>query len=230
MPVLRCPKCASDIETSDVNVAKDVMFCRSCSQAYSLSALVTDRALAESGVDREHRPQVDPRNPPAGAWFRDHGTEYQFGATTRSLLALFLVPFMLVWSGGALGGIYGSQIISGKFSLMMSLFGIPFLIGSVVFWALALMTIWGRVDITIRGDDGIIFTGVGPVGYRQRFHCSEIAIVREDVVVGDKGARTRTIVLEGGKRLKFGSMLNEERRYFVMEVLKTMINPAPRRM
>ena len=49
------------------------------------------------------------------------------GATTRSPIAFFLVPFMCVWSGGSLGGVYGSQVLNGEFDLGISLFGIPFI-------------------------------------------------------------------------------------------------------
>ena len=41
---------------------------------------------------------------------------------------------MLIWSGGSLGGIYGTQIANQEFSLLQSLFGIPFIIGTINLW------------------------------------------------------------------------------------------------
>lgn len=216
MSALICPKCSTPIEPSDVNVAADVMFCRPCSQVFSLSNTVIKK------VEDKPRPPIDLERPPKGAWFADLGTEFRFGATTRSGLAFFLVPFMLVWSGGSLGGIYGSQIVNGQFNLLLSLFGIPFLLGSVIFWTLALMSIWGRVEITIHDDEGTIFTGIGPFGRRIRFRCSDMNIVREELQAGQENSH-HVILMEGATRIKFGSMLNAERRYFVLEVLKTMI-------
>ena len=49
-----------------------------------------------------------------------------------SPLALFFIPFTCIWSGGSLSGIYGPQFMQHSFDLQRSLFGIPFLIGSVV--------------------------------------------------------------------------------------------------
>ncbi len=147
MGSLACPNCGAAIAASDVNVASDVMFCRSCSQAHALSSVVADHAANDPA-----RPTVDVNQPPSGAWFRDEGHQFRVGATTRSFLALFLVPFMLVWSGGSLGGIYGSQVASGQFNLLLSLFGIPFLLGSIFLVSMVLMTICGHVEVRIRGD------------------------------------------------------------------------------
>jgi len=226
MPTLTCPQCSTTIEPADVNVATDVAFCRSCSKAFSLSSTVADRALSSLGLSRTPRQPIDISNPPKGAWFHDLGSEFRFGASTRSFMALFLVPFMLVWSGGSIGGIYGSQINSGKFDLMLSLFGIPFLLGSIFFWAITLMSIWGKVEITIRGDEGTVFSGVGHIGRRKHFKCSDITIVREELQRTQKSSY-HEVILEGATRIKFGSMLNEERRYFIMEVMRTMVAPAP---
>lgn len=59
---------------------------------------------------------------------------FEISATTESPIAFFLVPFMLVWSGGSLGGIYGTQIANGHFNLFLSLFGIPFCNGDNIIW------------------------------------------------------------------------------------------------
>ena len=108
------------------------------------------------------------------------------GATTRSVSAFFLVPFMLVWSGFSLGGIYGTHIVKGKFDPMMSLFGIPFVLGSVLFWSLALMAIAGKVEVRIRGEEGTIFTGLGVLGWTRRFRVTEVsrACVKRAVASG----------------------------------------------
>lgn len=67
--------------------------------------------------------------------------------------------------GGALGGIYGSQIMAGEFNLMLSLFGIPFVLGTLFLGSIALMTVCGKVVVSTSYDQGKIFTGVGPFGW-----------------------------------------------------------------
>jgi hypothetical protein len=52
MPVL-CPKCIQPVPPEDVNVAKDVAFCRACNEAFALSSVV---AAQSSGPVRYPQP------------------------------------------------------------------------------------------------------------------------------------------------------------------------------
>jgi hypothetical protein len=149
---------------------------------------------------------------------------FELGSTTRSAIAFFLVPFMCIWSGGSLGGIYGTQIYQHKFNLFMSLFGIPFFLGSIIFWSLALMATFGRTVIKVNGDQGTIFTGVGPVGWMRKFKWSGIREVSEGL--GNyrrNGQYQQQIVLEGDTRLTFGSGLRQDRRYFMLNALRSVL-------
>src|SRR5215204_386831 len=86
-----CPRCKGVIPSEDVNVAKDIAFCRACNLSHELSALT-------AGV--EINPQVDLSRPPQGAWFRREGIVTVTGATHRSLgQALGLLFFSLFWNG-----------------------------------------------------------------------------------------------------------------------------------
>lgn len=209
-----CPQCGKPIPTQDLNVASDIALCRLCGQTHVLSELVRAKSDDASRVDIAH--------PPPGAWCRttEHGRE--IGATTRSPIAFFLVPFFLVWSGGSLGGIYGTQIASGHFNLITSLFGIPFILGTVFLCAMTLMGIGGKVTVTLSRQGGEVFTGIGSVGVRRRFRLDEIATVREvQSPFSHPGYQHYGgIVLEGKRRIRFGHGLNEARRYFVVEALR----------
>jgi len=206
---VQCPKCRGDIATSDVNVAKDTAFCRACNEAFCLSDIV-------SGEDLE---AVDLRHPPSGCSMEPVANGFVVSATTRHPIALFLVPFMCVWSGFSLGGLYGSQIISGHFNLVASLFGVPFVAGTVLFGSMAVMSVCGRVRVTVRGDQGEVFTGVGPVGWCRRFNWSAVRRVEERAPNFRAPQSKMAIALEGDQRLTFGSMLTDARRYFVVSVL-----------
>ena len=131
---------------------------------------------------------------------------------------------MCVWSGLSLGGIYGTQIRSGTFNLALSLFGIPFVLFSVLFWSFALMAICGKVEVRLRGSEGQVFTGIGSLGFRRRFSTTEVTHVYEGSArCSGVGSEGNAIVLEGTKRLKFGESLRTERRYFVAGVLRALI-------
>ena len=84
-------------------------------------------------------------------------------------IALFLIPFTCVWAGGSLSGIYGSQIVKHAFDLKLSLFGIPFVIGSLVLVSACLFALFGKHVLKLSCGNATYFCGVGPIGRTTRF-------------------------------------------------------------
>jgi hypothetical protein len=204
----------------DINVSTDIALCRSCGKTFPFSEIAHGRE--KSGPDLT--------TPPTGAWFEQAPGGFRVGASTRSWMALFIVPFTCVWAGGSLSGIYGKQISSGHFDAGSSLFGLPFLLGSICLLGLCAMNIAGKVEIVQNGDRLSVFTGVVVLGWTRNYLASDFDSVRED-----RGQNWRNwnrqgqvIVLEGKRRAAFGSMLSEERRYFVLSVLRKMFSSAGR--
>ena len=191
----------------------DVAKCQNCDHLFKISENLN---VTNDTFDLDQ--------PPKGAWVKNDENRLEIGATTRSPIAFFLVPFMMVWSGGSIGGIYGTQLAKGEFDLMMSLFGIPFLLGSVFFWSLALMAIWGKVELTLDNHGGRIFTGLGVIGRSKRFTWAEVTTIQEKGAnfnyPGSKGA---VISLEGKRRISFGSGLNSSRRYYLYRALQSVM-------
>lgn len=209
--MIKCPKCGAPIPPEQVNVGTDIAFCTRCNDGFKVSSVVT------SEPEKTEFPKVT-----QGTWFREDADGVVVGATTRSPIAFFLVPFMLVWSGGSLGGIYGSQLASGKFHPIMSLFGIPFVLGSVLFWSLALMSIWGKVEVHI-GRRSSVFVGIGSLGWTRQFSWPDVKAIREcEMNLRYPGGHQGAISLEGATRLRFGSGLNASRLYFVVKTLKAL--------
>lgn len=207
---IQCPKCRQVVPSDQINVGTDLAFCPQCNEGFRIS----------NSVDRDSFNADTLRNPPRGTWFRQEVDRVVVGASTRSPIAFFLVPFMCIWSGGSLGGIYGSQISRGEFDLEASLFGIPFILGSVILGSMALMAVCGKVEVSI-GRMSSVFVGVGRLGWTRRFEWSEVQTIREDGTnVNYPGGHQMAIVMEGKGRLKFGTGLNEARRYFVLGALK----------
>ncbi|WP_322550204.1 hypothetical protein [Flavobacterium psychraquaticum] len=120
---MNCPQCSSEIQTENINIQSDIAQCIKCKNIFKISENIEDPNDKSFSIS----------NNPDGTWFKTEFNETIIGASTRSPIAFFLVPFMLVWSGGSLGGIYGSQIKNGEFNLLISLFGIPFILGSLLF-------------------------------------------------------------------------------------------------
>jgi hypothetical protein len=195
-----------------------VAYCPRCGEAFSLSALVAG----------EEADTVDLESPPAGAWFQREMSGFVVGATTRSPAAFFLVPFMCFWSGFSLGGIYGSQIINGQLNPFLCLFGIPFVLGTLVFGSLAVMTVCGKIVVSVDRDEGKLFMGVGSIGWTRRFAWSSVKRVEEQPLgYRYSGQNGPALALVGDTRLKFGSMLRDARRYFMLQALRRMLAERP---
>jgi hypothetical protein len=217
---ITCPGCGSAIQENDINVATDIALCRRCGRTFSFAEA--------SGASRSLSPDLNA--PPAGAWFERTADGFRVGATTRSWFAIFLVPFTCVWAGGSVGSIYGKQILSGHFNPTETLVGLPFLLGSIAMIAACAMMIGGKVEIRLRGDILAVFTGVGSIGWTRSYNWSDFDSVREDASsVGRNWNGQRVgIVLEGRRRLVFGTILTMGRRYFVASALRQMLRSTGR--
>lgn len=204
-----CPECQQPVPADQINMGTDLAYCPECDLGFSISETFDQRLSSEVL-----------KNPPPGAWFRRMPDHVIAGASTRSPVAIFLVPFMCVWLSGAIGGIYGSQLVSGNFNLQSSLFGIPFLIFGTAFLSIALMSVCGKVEVKI-GKESFVFIGIGKLGWKRYFTWQSMTVIREDTSNFYTGNGSGlNITLEGKERVKFGGSLSENRRYFLLNVLK----------
>lgn len=208
---MNCPQCSSEIQTENINIKADIAQCLKCKNVFKISENIEDPNDKNFSIS----------NNPDGTWFKTEFNETIIGASTRSAAAFFLVPFMLVWSGGSLGGIYGSQIKNGEFNLLISLFGIPFILGSLLFWSLALMAIWGKVEITLNNKGGKIFTGIGSIGKTKHFLWSDVSTIKESQPnLRYPGSQGRGIVLEERKEFHLAQVLKKHVYIMFFERLK----------
>ncbi|MBO4512228.1 MAG: hypothetical protein J5746_05650 [Victivallales bacterium] len=123
-----CPKCGSEVAPDNVNVAKDTGYCESCKELFSLSELQHSGNTEEQhGEDM----QLLQQEPPSGVELMRSTRETIVLARHSRLHLLFIVPFTAFWGGGSMFAIYGTQIIKHQFDLKASLFGLPFLFGTI---------------------------------------------------------------------------------------------------
>jgi hypothetical protein len=205
--VIDCPRCHTVIPLDDVNVSTNIAQCRRCGENWPYADLLSRRQAVEIGA-----------TPPSGAWHVPGMNGFEAGASTRSPIAFFLVPFMCVWSGFSLSGIYGSQIVKGKFDLGASLFGIPFLLGSLLFGSVALMAVCGKVVVSVRGDEASVFTGIGPLGFTRRFSWSKVTAISEFLNLSKNGQGLKGIQIEADRLINLYG-LNANRHRFMLAVL-----------
>lgn len=203
-----CTKCHRTIEATNINVAKDTAYCTNCENLTQLSSLL------ESTPSKN----FEANSPVSGTGLDDHGFNWAVSGSHRSWMALFLVPFTLVWAGGSLSGIYGSQLISGEFDPGKSLFGLPFLMGSIVLITVSLMSVFGRTIVSVENGKALIFIGIGSVGWYRRFDWRAIDRVSENT-----SGQYKHISLEGSKRLNLGWGLSSKKLYYIANFLRTKL-------
>ena len=167
-----CATCSSIIDTENINVAKDTAYCTKCENLHNLSSL-TSRSTSKAKVKFDPYQKVD------GVTVDDKSYMWSIDATQRSKNVFFLIPFTCVWSGMSLYSIYGQQYLSGEFDLVTSLFGIPFLLGSIFLIGLCLMSLFGRTHISCDNDKALYFIGVGAIGKYKRFRWSSIKELKD---------------------------------------------------
>ncbi len=208
----RCLFCKAIIAMDDVNVAKDIALCRSCGKTVAFSAVCGASEISLDALDAPPRCvklDLDPIN----------GTKLTYRRLSPSLF--FLIPFTALWSGGSLIGIYGTQIQKGKFDLETSLFGLPFLIGTIILLGVIIFLIFGKWVITLHQGEGIVFVGVGGIGWTRRFNYNKNSLVSmqlSDVKVNEmpqKGILIRT----DDKDFLFGALIKQEAKQFIAAVI-----------
>lgn len=203
-----CPRCRVSIPLEDVSVPTDIALCRRCGERWEYSTL----------LERQEAGDLEGLAPPSGAWHVSGMDGFEVGTSTRSPVAFFMVPFMAVWSWVSLSGIYGKQIATGKFELFPSLFGIPFVLGTLIFGSLALMAVCGKVVVRVRGGSGTVFSGVGPLGRTRRFDWTKVSSIGETWNYSRRGQGAAQITITADRVVKLYALTADRQRY-VLAVL-----------
>lgn len=197
-----CPDCGLPIQAADLAPAQGVAVCRFCEKPHPLAA-------CQEALPFERRNIVPELAVPKGVVLQETMDGFRLTLPTRSCVAFFLVPFTLFWAGGSLGGIYGTQIAKGKFELVQSLFGLPFLAGSVFLIGLTVMTVAGRCVVELAGGKFSIRTGA--LGfYRTQSAAWDDVLSCRLTEASRRGRNSYSttyqveVATEGGKTLKLG--------------------------
>jgi hypothetical protein len=203
-----CPDCEGSLPSADIDFAAGTALCRECGSTHRISELVASGRCFS----------FDPSHPPKGVSFLQDADGIRVSATTRSAELWFLAPFVCVWSLG-FSRMSGTQIGKGVFDLSSPLFGIP-----IVALILGTLVFCGRVTVAWKGDECIVYSGVGPFGWTRKFRWSSVQKIMED----DSAYRARYRVIRmdvlNGARLrsiKFGALLSRERRQCVLCALRS---------
>ncbi len=87
-------------------------------------------------------------------------------------------------------------------------------------WQTALQ-LWGTTTVTIEGDHGDVFTGVGHFGSGQLFDWSQITRIEDKQCHGGRNYYF-AIVLHGSTETQFGRWLSTKRRHYVWRAMRRL--------
>ena len=209
----RCPRCGAQIPLADVNVASDLALCRACGQTSSFASLTGFSEI----------PNALPPEPPRWVKVEDGF----FGGKTityrrPSPILFFLVPFTALWSGGSMAGLYIVPLIRGEFEWDKALFGIPFLIGTVILLAVIAYLGFGKCEVTLENSEGKIFTGVGSLGWKRQFRYGTDTIVALKLtnMSVNNVKQTGIAITNPEKEIVFGTLLTKPAKLYLAAAIR----------
>lgn len=210
----RCPNCGKELPLADVNMAQDVALCRACNYtgpflAASAVPAMTDEELA--------------RPPRRVSLVREFGDALTITCRPSRASLWFLIPFTMFWSGFSMAGIYGSQIWKGEFDPKLCLFGLPFLIGTIVLVTIILFQLFGKTTVTLSKGRVRVFTGLFGKGRAREMDCGPgTTVTLASSNFRSNNVTQMEIVLKSGEQeLKFGAMmLTDPAKKYVAAVLR----------
>lgn len=212
----QCSQCGAGITLADVNVASDIALCRSCGKTMPFSDIAPIPG-AES---------IDLNRPPKGVRIEESPIRGRSIIYRKiSPVVFFLIPFTAVWSGFSMAGIYGSQITEGKFDPSRSLFGLPFLLGTIVLVSIIVFNLFGRWRFSMNRGLLEVATEVGPIGWTRRLACDKSArvAIRQSKWQKNNQVQHHIQVECSGGTLKFATMIPDEPKHFIAEAIRRMI-------
>ena len=210
----KCPGCGAELPLADVNVAQDVALCRACGYSGPFLATATVPKMTDEQMARPPR---------RVALQRGFGDELTITCRPKRTALVFLVPFTLFWSGFSMAGIYGSQIWKGEFDPKLSLFGLPFLIGTIVLVTIILNVLLGKTTVTL--SKGKVAVGTHLLGWKRmrEFECAKgttVALQNSSYRVNNVPQK-EIVLSSGGQTFTFGSMaLSDDAKTYVAAVLR----------
>lgn len=226
-----------------MNVANDVAFCRPCNQVWKLSGLASD-LIPDASLDLSH--------PPEGTWHASTGLGTVVGASHRSIpTAVGTLFFALFWNGilsvflvvniASTLNHFGLQspgwLPTPRFqggtpwgmTLFLWFFLTPFIAVGALLIAGVASAIAGRTELLVRPSEGVVFSGIGSLGRRQRFNPALVKDVRLEErrwrdSDGDARRKSEVVLtLQDGKELRFGTALPPERRRFMAAAARQIL-------
>ncbi|WDE96631.1 hypothetical protein PQO03_01445 [Lentisphaera profundi] len=215
----KCPECSAQVSIDDVNVSTDIALCRSCGKTCSFADISGQAEVPDfNELKMPKHIRIEP----------DFGDGKSIVYKKMSPIVLFLIPFTAAWGGFSMWGIYGRQIMKGEFDLTQSLFGLPFLFGTIVLTSVCLFALFGKWLVTLNNGRGTVFVGLGPLGWKRKFLYQKNTRVTVDYSgIRQNNRPMKCIHIQGGsKEMKFGSGMKEESLEYIASFIANEVTKS----
>lgn len=211
-----CLNCKTRIPLDDINMQTNIALCRACGE-------MNDVLLLSSN----HNERVPAKQPRRCRFSSDPMAGCKLTRRNISFILLFLVPFTCFWSGLSMWGIYLEPMITKHRppALSEALFGIPFLLGTIVLVSVILYIAFGRVEIRMHRGEGSRFYGIGPIGWRKHFRYdrdTKVRMMYRGAARNEVPQKTITIIAKDGD-VPVGSFYGESEKLWIAAKLTEFI-------
>lgn len=210
---VRCSRCDSIVLVTDEARRMGLLDCPSCGECFSADP-------ANSLED--HRPETRRFQPDVSLEVTDQC--WRLVASTRSVTEA--LPFLM---GGTLNGFIGLGLLWAVLRQQTpssALWLLPLVLtGLLVVVCLGAMRLGGRIEITIQGGLGTVFTGVGKLGRTQHFDWTNAVKIQDQHITGRGGEEYHEIVLHTAKKIRTGQYLTKEQSGQILQSLLRLQRP-----
>lgn len=211
----KCPACGAFLAMEDVNMAADMVLCRSCNKISKFSEIVQEER------DEEILDSI-PRRMSVTKTAR--GLEITYKKPKGA--GLFLLMFSIFWNSVTCVALFAVRKEMSCENLFGLLFLIPFVLVGAGTFAGAFYVLFGRMTLILTPSRGELFRGVGNLGHRQHFLLekdSRISI-EESSIRRNHGTLYKIVVEQpGGKPFEFCTGIEEaEARQYIAALLRQM--------
>jgi hypothetical protein len=106
----------------------------------------------------------------------------------------------------------------------LCIFLIPFVLIGLAMFLGVITSLVGRIEVMLNGDDGVIRSGFGPINWTRRFEASKVKKVAKGITSYQTNGRSKPLIqIDADRTIKFGSMLPDERRTWMTDVLYMLL-------
>lgn len=212
--MFRCSQCNSEIPPEDFNISTDLAYCRKCNLTMRCSDL----------ADIEQEKQFNLDDLPRHIKIYDDGRGEVLRYKRIPALLFFFVPFTLFWGAMTTAGV--CSFIAKKENFLEVLFFLPFILVTLILLAIVFYMLFGKTELREQAGDWCIFTGIGAIGRHRRFTSSEVAAITCDwssIRTNGQSHLEIVIKLKGGSNRKFGALMDDDSREYIVHYLKRKI-------